>query len=68
MQFSDSPENRFFLKSWFAILILEEGVCIVLSEITETINGCVDYTFEQLAPEFRTLSRISQFLPIDLPR
>lgn len=68
LKLPDSPENRSFLKSWFATLVQEEGENIIPSEIAETINDCIDYTFEQLAPEFRTLSHISQFLPVDFPR
>lgn len=68
LQLADTPENRSFLKSWFATLIQEEGESIIPSEMAETINDCIDYTFEQLAPEFRTLSHVSQFLPKDFPR
>lgn len=68
LQLSDTAENRSFLKSWFSTLILEEGEEIVPSAVAETINDCIDYAFEQLAPEFRTLSHLSQFLPMDFPR
>jgi len=32
------------------------------------VNECIDYAFEQLSPEYRTLSHISQYLPVDFPR
>lgn len=68
LQLPDLPENRSFLKTWFATLLLEEGESFIPSEIAETINDCIDYSYEQLAPEFRTLSNVSEFLPIDFPR
>lgn len=68
LQLPDTPENRSFLKSWFATLLLEEHEQMIPSHIGETINECIDYAYEQLAPEYRTLSIVSQYLPIDFPR
>ncbi|HAU3758467.1 TPA: VirB4 family type IV secretion/conjugal transfer ATPase [Legionella pneumophila] len=68
LQLPDTPENRSFLKSWFATLLLEEQEQMIPSHIGETINECIDYAYEQLAPEYRTLSIVSQYLPIDFPR
>ena len=68
LQLPDTPENRSFLKSWFATLLLEENEQMIPSSIAETINDCIDYVYEQLAPEYRTLSIVSQYLPIDFPR
>lgn len=68
LQLPDTPENRSFLKSWFATLLLEEHEQMIPSHIAETINECIDYAYEQLAPEYRTLSIVSQYLPIDFPR
>lgn len=68
LQLPDTPENRSFLKSWFATLLLEEHEQMIPSHIGETINECIDYAYEQLAPEYRTLSIVSQYLPVDFPR
>jgi len=68
LQLPDSPENRAFLKTWFGTLVQAEGEYLIPSDVAETINDCIDYAFEQLAPEYRTLSHLSQFLPIDFPR
>lgn len=68
LQLPDTPENRSFLKSWFATLLLEENEQMIPNSIAETINDCIDYAYEQLAPEYRTLSIVSQYLPIDFPR
>lgn len=64
----DTPDNRAFLKSWFGTLIQIEGETSIPSDLAEIINDCIDYTFEQLSPEFRTLSHISQFLPMNFSR
>lgn len=68
LQLPDTPENRAFLKMWFATLVQNEDESIIPSDIAETINDCIDYAFEQLAREYRTLSHVSQFLPMDFPR
>lgn len=68
LQLSDTPENRSFLKHWLATLILEEHETSLPSLLSEIINDCIDYAFEQLSPEFRTLSHISQFIPMSFPR
>lgn len=68
LQLLDTPENRSFLKSWFATLLLEENEQTIPSHIAEIINDCIDYAYEQLAPEYRTLSILSHYLPIDFPR
>ncbi|HIF0138879.1 TPA: VirB4 family type IV secretion/conjugal transfer ATPase [Legionella anisa] len=68
LQLPDTPENRSFLKSWFATLLLEEHEQMIPSHIAETINECIDYAYEQLAQEYRTLSIVSKYLPVDFPR
>lgn len=68
LQLPDSPENRSFLKTWFGTLVQTEGESLIPSDIAETINDCIDYAFEQLAPAYRTLSHVSQFLPMNFPR
>lgn len=68
LKLPDNPDNRSFLKSWFGTLIQEENETTIPNPIAEVINDCIDYAFEQLSPDFRTLSHISQFLPIDFPR
>jgi type IV secretion system protein VirB4 len=68
LQLPDSPENRSFLRVWFGTLVQIEGESIIPSDIAETINDCIDYAFEQLAPTYRTLSHVCQFLPMDFPR
>ncbi len=64
----DSPENRSFLKGWFGALIMEPSEASLPSPLAEVINDCIDYAFEALAPEFRTLNHVSQFLPMNFPR
>jgi len=68
LKLADTPENRSFLKAWFATLIQQEGEINLPGALSEMVNECIDYAFEQLSPEYRTLSHISQYLPVDFPR
>jgi type IV secretion system protein VirB4 len=68
LKLPDNPDNRAFLKTWFATLIQEENETTIPNDLAEIVNDCIDYAFEQLSPEFRTLSHVSQCLPIDFPR
>lgn len=68
LQLPDTAENRAFLKIWLASLLLQPEESSLPAAITETINDCIDYAFEQLSPEYRTLSHISQYLPVNFPR
>ncbi|GGI82601.1 VirB4 family type IV secretion/conjugal transfer ATPase [Legionella impletisoli] len=68
LMLQDTPENRSFLKSWFGALIIEPSEISLPSQITEIVNDCIDYAFDALAPEFRTLSNVSKFLPMNFPR
>ena len=64
----DTPDNRSFLKAWFATLLQQEGEISLPGALSEVVNECIDYAFEQLSAEYRTLSHISQYLPVDFPR
>ena len=68
LKLPDTPENRSFLKAWFATLIQQEGEISLPGELSEVVNECIDYAFEQLSPLYRTLNHISQYLPVDFPR
>lgn len=68
LQLPDTPENRLFLKSWFEMLLLDEGESGLSADIAKIAHGCIDYAFEQLAPEYRTLSNVAHFLPKDFAR
>jgi type IV secretion system protein VirB4 len=68
LRLPDSPEHRAFLKIWFGTLVQDVGESMIPSDVGEIINDCIDYAFEQLAPEYRTLSHISRFLSLDFPR
>ncbi|HEM0351347.1 TPA: VirB4 family type IV secretion/conjugal transfer ATPase [Legionella pneumophila] len=68
LQLPDTPANRSFIKDWFAQLIRQPHEDDLPSALTETINECVDYAFEHLQPCYRTLSNVSQLLPMDFAR
>ena len=68
LKLPDTPENRSFLKAWFATLIQQEGEASLPGSLSEIVNECIDYAFEQLSPEYRTLNHVSQYFPVDFPR
>ncbi|NSL19581.1 VirB4 family type IV secretion/conjugal transfer ATPase [Tatlockia micdadei] len=68
LQLPDSPKNRTFIKEWFAELIKHPDEADLPSEIRETINECVNYSFEHLEKRYRNLSNIARCLPKDFPR
>jgi len=68
LKLSDTPENRSFLKAWLASLIQLEGEVSLPGALSSIVNDCIDYAFEQLSPQYRTLSHLSRYLPVDFAR
>ncbi len=64
----DSKENRSFIKQWFCSLLLKPDEVILDSELSEVVNDCVDYAFDDLEEKYRNLSVIAKCLPHDFPR
>lgn len=67
-QLPDLPENRTFLKSWFAELIKLPNEDDVPAHLGELINDCVNYAYDSLSPAFRQLSHVVKCLPRNFPR
>lgn len=65
---SDTKENQTFLKDWLNQLVMKEGEQELPSSISELLADCIDYSFTQLEPQYRTLSNITKLLPVDFPR
>lgn len=68
LRLEETPDNRAFLKTWLGTLVQEPAEESIPSTIAEILSECIDYAYETLSPEFRTLSHISQFLPVNFPR
>lgn len=68
LQLPDTAENREFCKSWIGTLLLDSEDDSLDSLITEAINLVVNYGFDHLAPQDRTLSHVAGLFPIDFPR
>jgi type IV secretion system protein VirB4 len=68
LQMPDIPENRTFLKIWFAQLIKQPGEDDLPSNLGELVNECINYNFEHLDKPYRTLSNIAKFFPVDFQR
>lgn len=67
-QLPDLPENRTFLKSWFAELIKLPDEGDVPASIGELINDCVNYAYDSLSQPYRQLSHVVKCLPRNFPR
>lgn len=64
----DTAENRQFNRQLLAQCCKEPDETHVPAEIEATLKTVVDYAYDQLAFEHRTLSNACQLLPIDFPR
>ncbi|MBU0455995.1 MAG: VirB4 family type IV secretion/conjugal transfer ATPase [Gammaproteobacteria bacterium] len=68
LQLKDTPVNRKFCREWMAQLILNDHETSLDAELFDEITKCIDYAFEHLAKEHRTLTNVSKLLPISFPR
>ena len=67
-QLPDLPENRTFLKSWFAELIKYSDEKDVPASIGALINDCVNYAYDSLSQPYRQLTFVAKCLPRSFPR
>ena len=67
-QLPDAPENRTFLKNWFAELIKLPNENDVPASIGELINDCVNYAYDSLSQSYRQLTYVVKCLPRNFPR
>lgn len=67
-QLPDLPENRTFLKSWFAELVKYSGEEDVPASIGGLINDCVNYAYDSLSQPYRQLTFVAKCLPRSFPR
>lgn len=65
---ADTAENRQFLKGFLAELIVAEGESSPPSALCNALSECVDYAYESLRQDSRTLSHALSLLPGDFPR
>ncbi|MFJ1270107.1 VirB4 family type IV secretion/conjugal transfer ATPase [Legionella lytica] len=68
LQLPDTPENRTFVKTWFASLIKQSGEVDLPADIAGQINECINYNFDHLDKPYRRLSHLVKILPLDFPR
>lgn len=64
----DTPSHRQFCVRWLMQLVKREQENSVPTHIEGALKEAVDYCFEQLESVYRTLTYISQRLPIDFER
>lgn len=68
LQLADTPENRTFVKTWFASLVKLPDELDLPADISEQINECINYNYEHLEKGFRTLSHLVKILPNNFQR
>ena len=68
LQLEDTPSNRKFCKEWLVQLVKKEDEVEVDELMVDQLGQCVDYAYEQLAPEHRNLSNATQMLPVTFER
>ncbi len=68
LQLPDTPINRKFCKAWLVQLVKKEQETEVEEAIVDQLNHCVDYAYDQLAPEYRSLSNATKMLPVNFTR
>ena len=68
LQLADTPTNRQFNRELLTQLCKNEGESELDADVIEALKRCVDYAYDQLSPEFRTLTHATKILPIQFPR
>ncbi len=68
LQLADTATNRKFCKDWLIQLVKKEHETEIDERIADQLGQCVDYAYEQLAPEHRHLTHASKILPISFDR
>jgi len=68
LQLDDSPTNRKFCREWLVQLVKKEDEVEVDEVVVDQLGQCVDYAYDQLAPEHRNLSNATKMLPVTFER
>ncbi len=64
LQLNDTPLNRKFCKAWLQQLLYQELDTALDENDLLSLEQCIEYAFEELAPEYRNLSNATKILPI----
>lgn len=68
LSLSDTPANRKFCKEWLIQLVLGEDESQLDDITANQLRRCVDYAYDQLLENYRTLSHITKLLPDNFTR
>lgn len=66
-QLSDTPSNRKLCHDLLIAFCKHDVKETLNAEAIEALTRCVDYAYEKLAPEYRTLSYATKILPLQFP-
>lgn len=68
LQLADTPQNRTFVKTWFASLVKKPNEQDLPADVAELINECINYNFDHLDKSYRRLTYLVKILPPNFPR
>lgn len=68
LQLDNTPTHRKFCKDWLVQLVKKEDETEVDEVAVDQLGQCVDYAYDQLAPEHRHLSNATKILPVTFTR
>ncbi len=68
LQLEDTADNRQFCQQWLLQLIKKQDETDIPEVVVADCQRCIDYTFDQLAPQHRNITNASKILPITFER
>jgi len=68
LQLNDTPANRQFNRDLLVQFCKENETEELSSDIVNQLMNCVNYAYDQLSEEHRTLTNATKILPIDFPK
>lgn len=68
LKIQDTPSNRQFARDLLVQLCRDNENDVLDSTVIEVLTNCIDYAFEKLDYEHRTLSNATNLLPVNFPK
>ncbi|MDF1796452.1 MAG: VirB4 family type IV secretion/conjugal transfer ATPase [Coxiellaceae bacterium] len=68
LQLADTPGHRQFCLQWLCQLVSKQDETELPEAVIADLQLCIDYTFDQLAPQHRSLTHATKILPITFER
>ncbi|MDF1654359.1 MAG: VirB4 family type IV secretion/conjugal transfer ATPase [Coxiellaceae bacterium] len=68
LQLKGTARNRQFCMQWLVQLVKKEGEIDIPETVVADLQQCIDYVYDQLAPQYRNLTNATKILPITFER